>query len=204
MNLLKYIKQIDKIIEDVTASNGRALEHLQALRCMIVLDEATNNMSKTGRSRVKTLASLIKKCDRIPFQGVFEDGDKCCFCDGVIAFALNDKMKGVPEVAKPLNVVNIIDNIAHECTQAVTIDSAKLNELVTLNKARRKNEDIIPYKIILDNVKICFNPEYYKTMMDILGAGCKVYVNSTSARAPLYFTSDVGSGIMLPMICKEN
>lgn len=200
MSLLKYVKEIDKIIEDVTASNGRALEHLQALRDTIVLDEATSNMNKTGKSRAKTLASLIKKCDRIPFKGIFEDSGKWCFCDGIIAFALNDKVLGVPEVTKSLNVVNIIDNVAYECTQEVAIDSAKLEELVAFNKARRRNESITPYQINVDNLQIAFNPEFYKIMLNVLGADCRVFVNPINARVPLYFTSEVGIGILLPIV----
>lgn len=190
-------------MEDLQASNGKALEHLKELHDSLILEQATNNMDKAKKSRTKTISDLIKKCDYEKFKGIFEDGGKWCFVNGFILFTLNDKVEGLPEIKADFQAINIIEGAACECISEVKVDLLKINELITLNKTNRK-KDIIPYKIILDNVKICFNPEYYKTMMDILGAGCKVYVNSTNTRAPLYFTSDVGSGIMLPMICKEN
>lgn len=203
MNLLKYIRNVNEIMEDLQASNGKALEHLKELHDSLILEQATNNMDKAKKSRTKTISDLIKKCNYEKFKGIFEDGGKWCFANGFILFALNDKVEGLPEIKADFQAINIIEGAARECTFEIKVDLLKINELITLNKTNRK-KDIIPYKIILDNVKICFNPEYYKTMMDMLGAGCKVYVNPTSARAPLYFTSDIGSGIMLHMICKEN
>ena len=202
MNLLKYIRNVNEIMEDLKASNGKALEHLKELHDSLILEEATKNMDKAGKSRAKTISSLIKKSNYEKFKGIFEDDGKWCFTNGFILFTLNDKVEGLPEVKADFQAINIIEGAANECIQGVEIDALKIEELIALNKTNRK-KNIAPYKIILDNVQICFNPECYKTMMDILGAGCKVYVNPTSARAPLYFTSDTGAGVMLPMICKE-
>ena len=159
-----------------------------------------NLMSKVNKSKVKTLSNLIKKCDKTPFKGVFEDSNKWCFCDGIIAFALDNKVLGVPEVGKSLDVVHIIDNVASECTQEITIDSMQLEELTALNKAKHKSEGITPYKIDVNGLLIAFNPEYYKIMLNVLGANCQVFVNPTNAREPLYFKGEAGTGILLPML----
>lgn len=61
MNLLKYIKNVNEIMEDLQASNGKASEHLKELHDSLILEQATNNMDKAKKIKDENYFRLDKK-----------------------------------------------------------------------------------------------------------------------------------------------
>jgi hypothetical protein len=80
------------------------------------------------------------------------------------------------------------------------IDIELLNKKLALYKANKKKVNAgncyqIGYK--------CFNPEFIKECIDLLGVDFKIYSTNDLASSPIYAVSDLGRGIILPIRISE-
>ena len=206
MNLEKYIKEINKILEKVENKDITFKDDLQSLYNTLVLDSALTNVGKAGKTQIKTMNKLIKGVDdeyKGRFKTMFCDEKMYCFTNGFVGIELYNQLPGIPLNEKepaPLALHNLIANAGDDVfMEEVQIDQLEIEKAVIQNKSKTKKQAKEPFAIQSGNIKIGFNPEYYQDIINCLGGNCKVLASTQNALHPIYIEGELGNAILMPV-----
>lgn len=205
MSLEKYIKEINRILEKVENKDMTFKDDLQSLYNTLVLDSASMNVGKAGKTQIKTMNKLIKGVDecRERFKTMFRDGEMYCFTNGFVGIELYNQLPGIPLEEKepaPLALHNLIANSGNDVfMEEVQIDQLEIEQAVIKNKSKTRKQAKEPFVIQSGNIKIGFNPEYYQDIINCLGDNCKVLASTQNAYHPIYIKGELGNAILMPI-----
>lgn len=154
----------------------------------------TKTTPKTVISAINRIVNSVRP-EREQFKGIFLYNGKYVVCDGYRLIRLNDDISSIPHVENNFDVDCVMRgcNVDGEIIVLPTVGDLKAHIAANTKKVGRHRETK-PY--LLDGA-VYVNPQYLIDMIQAL-PGCTAYKPKSSV-SPIYFTSENGDGILLPV-----
>lgn len=206
----KYIKRINEIIGEYNNKNFEKLGGLlEEIKKDMIYETALKNVNKKGKLQLQCAKKILKDKNtenRPLFQKIYKIDDEYMICNGYVGICLKNMIVGLDlhseeDSKRCVNIRNIISDININYNFSKTeINMLELEKLIVENKNRKKDEKLKPFIISKEKIKIAVNPEYLKNVINVLGGECEIICSDTNSRDPIYLKSELGEGIVLPII----
>lgn len=204
----KYIKRINEIIREYNNKNFEKLGGLlEEIKKDMIYETALKNVDKKGKLQLQCAKKILKDKNndvRPLFQKVYKIDDEYMICNGYIGICLKNMINGLElhseeDSKKCLNIRNIFPDVYYNFSKT-EINMLDLEKSIIENKNKRKDEELKPFIISKEKIKIAVNPEYLKNTINVLGGECEIICSDINSRDPIYLKSELGEGIVLPIV----
>lgn len=146
----------------------------------------------TTVSTIAALKRMIPK-ERHNFNGIFEDDGRYCICDGYRMVRLKSDLSSFPHVCNDFDTKRYVTPFEYD---RVEIELPTIAELKAHLKRYPKTKHSSTRPFVIDGA-IPVDPSYLLDMLYAL-PGCKCYLPEKIDN-PIYFESENGDGILLPI-----
>lgn len=208
----KYLNQIDRILELYDkAKEQEALEKIKQLREILIYDIAEKNCNnKFEKEQLKYAKLLLKNASdsRPLLKKMYKVNNTFQLCDGYVGVVLKEPIKGLElntaegEYFDCRTIINRSGKNYYDYDDDYTevdIDILELEQLAI--KIKKYKEPPYPNEFLKYKFNTYYHPLNLLTAIKILGTeNVKVYFHTSNGKDPIYLKSNLGEGIVLPII----
>lgn len=195
----------DEVIKNPSAWVNSELLPFYANGAQLILEcreemDKQNGVASSSLAAIKRIyKSACSSTSKEEFHGAFKSGEKWTICDGYRIVRLNSKPESIPETKSDLDIERAIGSARDGeivALPSVSEVKTKIAELKAMYGRNWKNMPIEPLP-----GWYC-NPQYLLDMLQALPNG-RAHLPKNSI-SPLYYESDDGDALVLPVRHKTN